>query len=91
MTRLTIENATYVVTVDDADQVLRDTTITIDDGVIAAIGPHHGSGAGGPDVIDARGRLVMPGLVNLHTHLPMTLLRGLAEDVDLDGLSLIHI
>ncbi len=27
----------------------------------------------------------MPGLVNLHTHLPMTLLRGLAEDVDLAG------
>ncbi|GAA4409238.1 hypothetical protein GCM10023168_27740 [Fodinibacter luteus] len=36
-------------------------------------------------VIDARGKLVMPGLVNLHTHLPMTLLRGLAEDVDLQG------
>jgi 5-methylthioadenosine/S-adenosylhomocysteine deaminase len=35
--------------------------------------------------IDARGKLVMPGLVNLHTHLPMTLLRGLAEDVDLQG------
>ena len=27
----------------------------------------------------------MPGLVNLHTHLPMTLLRGLAENVDLQG------
>ena len=27
----------------------------------------------------------MPGLVNLHTHLPMTLLRGLAENLDLDG------
>lgn len=36
-------------------------------------------------VIDGRGRLALPGLVNLHTHLPMTLLRGLAEDVDLQG------
>ena len=27
----------------------------------------------------------MPGLVNLHTHLPMTLLRGLAENLDLEG------
>ncbi len=35
--------------------------------------------------IDGRGKLLMPGLVNLHTHLPMTLLRGLAEDVDLQG------
>lgn len=35
--------------------------------------------------LDGRGKLAMPGLVNLHTHLPMTLLRGLAEDVDLQG------
>jgi 5-methylthioadenosine/S-adenosylhomocysteine deaminase len=85
MTRLTIENAAYVVTVDDTDQVLRDTTITIDDGVITAIEPAGAEAAGTGEVIDARGKLVMPGLVNLHTHLPMTLLRGLAEDVDLDG------
>ena len=85
MTRLTIENATYVVTVNDSDEVLRDTTITIDDGVITAIGPGGGAAAADATTIDARGKLVMPGLVNLHTHLPMTLLRGLAEDVDLDG------
>ena len=36
-------------------------------------------------MIDASGKLLMPGLVNLHTHLPMTLLRGLAENLDLDG------
>ena len=36
-------------------------------------------------VVDGRGKLALPGLVNLHTHLPMTLLRGLAEDVDLQG------
>ena len=33
MSRLIIENASYVVTVDATDTVLRDTTITIDDGV----------------------------------------------------------
>ncbi len=41
----------------------------------------------GPDeahvMIPARGRLVMPGLVNTHTHLPMVLLRGLADDLPL--------
>jgi 5-methylthioadenosine/S-adenosylhomocysteine deaminase len=49
--------------------------------------PRDDSGAADQDltVIDATGCLVMPGLVNLHTHLPMTLLRGLAEDVDLEG------
>lgn len=35
--------------------------------------------------VDLRGHLLMPGLVNLHTHLPMTLLRGVAEEVDLQG------
>ena len=34
--------------------------------------------------VDCRGRVVMPGLVNAHTHAPMTLLRGLADDLRLD-------
>ncbi len=34
--------------------------------------------------IDARGRIVIPGLVNAHTHIPMTLFRGLADDLALD-------
>jgi len=33
--------------------------------------------------IDGRGKLVMPGLINNHTHLPMVLLRGLADDLSL--------
>jgi 5-methylthioadenosine/S-adenosylhomocysteine deaminase len=36
------------------------------------------------DTIDCRGRVVMPGLINAHTHAPMTLLRGLADDLRLD-------
>lgn len=34
--------------------------------------------------IDCQGKVVMPGLVNAHTHVPMTLLRGLADDLRLD-------
>ena len=34
--------------------------------------------------IDCGGRVVMPGLINAHTHVPMTLLRGLADDLRLD-------
>jgi 5-methylthioadenosine/S-adenosylhomocysteine deaminase len=36
------------------------------------------------EAVDCRGRIVMPGLVNAHTHAPMTLLRGLADDLRLD-------
>ncbi len=36
------------------------------------------------ETVDCRGRVVMPGLVNAHTHAPMTLLRGLADDLRLD-------
>ena len=35
-------------------------------------------------VIDAKGGIVMPGLINTHTHLPMTLFRGLADDLPLN-------
>ncbi len=34
--------------------------------------------------IDCQGKVLMPGLINAHTHVPMTLLRGLADDLRLD-------
>ncbi len=58
------------------------TTIAITGGRITAIDTHPGPAA--PDareVIDARGMVAMPGLVNTHCHAAMTLLRGAAEDV----------
>ena len=39
--------------------------------------------ADSPRSVDAGGGIVMPGLVNTHTHLPMTLFRGLADDLPL--------
>ena len=36
------------------------------------------------ETVDCNGRILMPGLVNAHTHVPMTLLRGLADDLRLD-------
>jgi 5-methylthioadenosine/S-adenosylhomocysteine deaminase len=36
------------------------------------------------ETLDCAGRIVMPGLVNAHTHAPMTMLRGLADDLRLD-------
>ncbi len=36
------------------------------------------------ETIDATGQVIIPGLINTHTHVPMTLFRGLADDLDLD-------
>jgi len=38
----------------------------------------------GAETIDCKGKVLMPGLVNAHTHVPMTLLRGIADDLRLD-------
>jgi 5-methylthioadenosine/S-adenosylhomocysteine deaminase len=53
---------------------------------LVAIGPEdeikHNFSAN--EIIDCQGKVLMPGLVNAHTHVPMTLLRGLADDLRLD-------
>lgn len=67
---------------DASGGVLEHADIAIDDGRIVSVGEQ---GIEADTVIDAEGLLVMPGLVNLHTHLAMTLLRGIAEEVDLQG------
>ena len=36
------------------------------------------------EIVDCHGKILMPGLINAHTHVPMTLLRGLADDLRLD-------
>ena len=65
--------------------VLENRDVMIHGSSIAAVEP-----AGTTDrnlakkIIDARGRLVMPGLINCHSHVPMVIFRGLAEDVSLD-------
>jgi len=57
----------------------------IKDGEIAALGHMHDLADAGAaaKIIDGSGHLVMPGLVNTHTHAPMTLFRGLADDLPL--------
>jgi len=79
---LLLTNAT-ILTVDSAFTIHTSGGIAITGDSIAAVGPD--ALAFTPrETIDCRGRVVMPGLVNAHTHVPMTLLRGLADDLRLD-------
>ena len=85
MTRTAITNAT-IVTVDATDSVIHGGTIVIADDTIAEVLP---AGAAPTSTIehsiDAAGGIVMPGLINAHTHLAMTAFRGFADDVDLQA------
>ncbi len=84
MTDFLIKNASYVITVDKAFSVLENQDIYIKENKIVEIKSADPNSTA-KEVLDATGLLVMPGLINTHTHLPMTLLRGIAEDVDLQG------
>jgi cytosine/adenosine deaminase-related metal-dependent hydrolase len=57
--------------------------ILIEDGRIAAVGPNLTTD-GEPDIIEASGRLVVPGLINAHYHSHDTLCRGLFEELPLE-------
>jgi 5-methylthioadenosine/S-adenosylhomocysteine deaminase len=66
-------------------ELIRDGYVSIKDGKIAALGSMVDlTDAGTADtIINGSGQLVMPGLVNTHTHAPMTLFRGMADDLPL--------
>jgi 5-methylthioadenosine/S-adenosylhomocysteine deaminase len=72
-----------IVTMDDRFAIHRSGAVAIAGDRIAAVGPDALSFTAA-DTIDCRGRVVMPGLINAHTHAPMALLRGLADDLRLD-------
>ncbi len=75
-----------ILTMDAAFTEIADGALAIAGGRIAALGPKaEAEGVTASRVIDARGGLVLPGLINTHCHAAMTLFRGLADDRPLDG------
>lgn len=76
-------NARYVLTCDASNRIFEYAGVAIEGEHVVAVGDVSDYTAG--SIIDATDCIVMPGLVNLHTHTPMTLLRGIAENVDLQG------
>lgn len=76
----------FVLTLDDNDRVYPNGAVAIKNDSIIAVGAADEIGAKftAKEMIDCAGCAVLPGLINCHTHLPMTLLRGLADDLRLD-------
>jgi 5-methylthioadenosine/S-adenosylhomocysteine deaminase len=82
MLDLLIKNARYAVTSNQDDEILESASIGIKDGKIAYIGQDSPEAK---EIYDATDRLISPGFINSHTHLGMSLLRGWAEGVNLQG------
>lgn len=70
-----------VLTMNPEREIIKGGDVAIEGNQIAEVGKDLGESA--DTVIDARGKAVLPGLVNTHTHLSMTLMRGFADDLPL--------
>src|SRR6476661_3209182 len=75
-----------VVTMDGSRTILEDGALAVKGDSIIAVGPRSELEArySAAKSIDAHGGLVLPGFINGHTHVPMTLFRGLHDDVTLN-------
>src|SRR5215467_9012061 len=79
---LLLTNA-HIVMMDDRFTVHAGGSIAVSGGAIVAVG-QIAEQYSAVETVDCKNRVVMPGLINAHTHAPMTLLRGLADDLRLD-------
>lgn len=78
-------DAEYVVTCDESHSVLKKGAVAVLNGRIHDLGPSEDIKRRYQtrEVVSLEGHILMPGLVNAHVHAPMTLFRGLADDLPL--------
>ncbi len=81
-----VVSAGTVVTMDDQRRVISNGAVAVADGRIVAVGTRTeiDTAYKAKGRIDRPDAILLPGLINAHTHAPMSLLRGLADDVNLD-------
>lgn len=83
-----------ILTMDEAGTVINDGMLLIQGPHIKYCGPRRSDSVPNSDgyyELDARGGLILPGLINSHTHGAMTLMRGMADDMPLDAWLTEHI
>lgn len=85
MSTLLVKNADLLITMDDRRRKIPGGGLFVRDGVIERVGPTAELPTAADRVIDARGQVVLPGLVNTHHHLYQTLTRAIpvAQNADL--------
>lgn len=74
-----------VVTMNAGRNVIEDGAVAVTGGKIVLVGTRAvvTKNLKAKQIIDAKGKIVIPGLINTHTHVPMSLFRGIADDLDL--------
>ena len=71
-----------VLTMDDAMTVHEQGWVLVEGALISAMGNGAPPAVAGAEIVDCGGDIVMPGMVNTHCHMAMSVFRGLGEDVD---------
>jgi 8-oxoguanine deaminase len=82
MTTVLLRNASLVLTMDEKRREIEDGAVLIRDNVIEAVGPTSELPSVADRVMDLKGKIILPGLVNTHHHLYQTLTRCLPETQD---------
>lgn len=77
-----VKNATVLVTMDKSRREIADGGMYIENGVIKQVGPTNTLPKTAESVIDMKGHVVLPGLVNTHQHLYQHLTRGVRDAQD---------
>jgi cytosine/adenosine deaminase-related metal-dependent hydrolase len=85
MSRILIESCDVVVTMDDAGTEIAGGSLLVDDGVIVWVGQGSPPQAGEAEVVDGRGTVAIPGLINSHHHLYQSMTRVHAQAQGLFG------
>ncbi|OQY20883.1 MAG: amidohydrolase [Anaerolineaceae bacterium 4572_32.1] len=74
-----------VVTMNSAGKIFEPGLVAVKGNSVVAVGPVSlADEIEAAETVDCAGQIVMPGLINAHTHVPMSLLRGMADDLRLD-------
>lgn len=73
-----IKNA-LIVTLNNNNDIIKNGQIEIDDNIITYVGNNRETTG---EIIDANGNIILPGLINTHCHLAMTLFRGFGENTN---------
>ena len=83
MKQILIKNA-YIISMNNKREIYNNGSILIEGNLIKAIGKVDETlTSENIEIIDAKGKIILPGLINTHVHLSQQLGRGIADDVDL--------